>query len=153
MDNAPFTNLINRDRSWTSNRIVWLMCDVMICPCANFNYIRTFIPLKSPVWGSHLRFVRWRSRIILGTICLDAVGCGWPVLWANLCLRWVKLVFALFPETSCVPKGFQYQQQFFQWFSQYHLKGTTEIYKEINEGFKLEWISSTYTYRVEIYFI
>ena len=38
---------------------------------------------------------------------------GKPVLWDNLCLHWVYLVFVLFPETPCFWKWSLYQHMFF----------------------------------------
>ena len=36
-----------------------------------------------------LLFVSWGFRKIWSTIWLEAVECGGPVLWTNLCLHWV----------------------------------------------------------------
>ena len=56
--------------------------------------------------------MRWGSRKTLATICLAAVGCGWSVLWADLCLHW-------FPETCCP----WYQQQLFSLISKISFEG------------------------------
>ena len=64
-----------------------------------------YIALKYPVWGFPNCIFEEGSSKILGTICLAAVRCGWPLLWDNLCLHWVQLMCALFPETSSLREG------------------------------------------------
>ena len=70
------------------------------------HWIATGLPLEDHwlrvrVGVPHLQLV-FHQR--LDTICLDAVGCGWPVQWSSLYLRWVGSVFALYQVNSCLCK-------------------------------------------------
>ena len=62
---------------------------ITAAPTAPRTCSKTFIALNPQYGGVPSAFCEMGSRKILGSICLAAVGCGWPVLWANLCLHWV----------------------------------------------------------------
>ena len=100
----------------------------------------SFIALKSPVWGCPI-CILWGG--VQESFGHNLLSCGW--LWLTSFMGQLLFAFGLnlcllSSHRLPVPeRGFQYKQQFFHWFLKYHLEGTTEIYKEIHVGLKLEW--------------